>query len=891
MSVPVEMAHARTEMDDLHAAQPPDRRHHGQRVDLGGLSNSGHGPGIPRGRNAIPVALAQRHKLIPGWKLLLGRLRAVLSLIPILCYASMALQSSPMSLAETAPFLLDEEPQQVNDVLVAYSDIIQDVEPWRHLMNWASDLLGSRTLWEPSPDSDFARRVADLAPGWRISKLAINRSPKVHRFFSSVPHTHRAGALLGADGTLELFSEDLSNVTQPKTRFKKPIALGLFLAGMAPEQYAPHELQAEGSLMRGPGILPMQTPGAELAGDYKSFKCAGQVEIKVPRESALDVDTARSVAKMHNAMGHPDMATLCRLLAQHHARPEAIFAAKHLHCQVCLRHARQVPPRSTTLPRMQASALGEIISMDIIFLNVPTMSRTVGVLGMVCHGTLLHQACRIASREPAVLLKALYQVWLSPFGFPHEIITDQDGGFRGEFSNHLTDRGIVHRLIPADCHEQLGRVEKANFTLKGILQKLCDELAIASDVDFDRCLVAALHAKNSPTQRAGRTAFQAAFGRHPRLPGSLHDDRHQPLDLQNLPGTLRAESMRLSAIQAMVDFEQQQALRNSQLRQPQHLRTHVYSPGDRVCFWREKGPIRAGGRTRKPGWQTAVFVMHDPGSRKHGEGELRGHMANCWVHSGGRLILVGLRQLRPAAGEEQYVPSQDDWDLLEQLRQHPGQSLAEHHDEVATPIVGADQEDAEEADLMLPDPRIIDGLRTPRVGHDLLLPHRVPLTPVPLPAMASTGMMVDPPAKSARASTDDDAEPPSKVARKLSNATNEVLVVEGDNLRLIPPLAWDGSGTHDPHRTAWQPRDHNVDDFSSEESEPDEEIACETFVSTAMPSSTRWRCVSSAEESSAERAAPVAYHATVQRVRGSLRCSSKEGRGFLVALVSGRSST
>eukprot|EP00971_Amphidinium_carterae_P052133 1026506-Amphidinium_carterae.1 len=161
----------------------------------------------------------------------------------------------------------------------------EDVEPWRQLLHWASDLLGSRTLWEPSPDSDFARRVADLAPGWRISKLAINRNPKVHRFFSAVPHTHRASALLGADGTIELFSEDLANVTQPKIRFRKPIVLGLFLVGMAPEQYAPHELQADGSQMRGPGhasgIIPQmrgldQASGAELAGDHKSFKCAGQ---------------------------------------------------------------------------------------------------------------------------------------------------------------------------------------------------------------------------------------------------------------------------------------------------------------------------------------------------------------------------------------------------------------------------------------------------------------------------------------------------------------------------------------------------------------------------------------------------------------------------------------
>eukprot|EP00971_Amphidinium_carterae_P173284 3435397-Amphidinium_carterae.1 len=143
------------------------------------------------------------------------------------------------------------------------------------------------------------------------------------------------------------------------------------------------------------------------------------------------------------------------------------------------------------------------------------MGRTVAVLGIICHATLLHQVARVESRQPAVLLQTLYRIWLAPFGFPLELVSDQDGGFRGEFSNHLVDRGVVHRLIPADCHEQLGRVEKANFTLKGIMQKVCDEFATASVADFDRVLVSALHAKNALTQRAGRSAFQAAFGRTP----------------------------------------------------------------------------------------------------------------------------------------------------------------------------------------------------------------------------------------------------------------------------------------------------------------------------------------------------------------------------------------
>eukprot|EP00971_Amphidinium_carterae_P279700 5552426-Amphidinium_carterae.3 len=179
---------------------------------------------------------------------------------------------------------------------------------------------------------------------------------------------------------------------------------------------------------------------------------------------------------------------------------------------------------------------------------------------------------------------------------------------------------------------------------------------------------------------------------------------------------MRAEARRLSSMQAFVQFEQQQqqALRNAHLRQPQHLKDHVYSPG----------------------------------SKQHEHAELRGSLSNTWIHSGGRLILVGLRQLRPAAGEEQYVPSQQDWDLLEELRRLPGPALATHLDEVATPAVGTDEPaDAEPEELDLPDPLFIDGLGMPGQMDDIQLPQRVPAPSIPLPGTPVPGTPVPLPGK------------------------------------------------------------------------------------------------------------------------------------------------
>eukprot|EP00971_Amphidinium_carterae_P041036 805917-Amphidinium_carterae.1 len=92
----------------------------------------------------------------------------------------------------------------------------------------------------------------------------------------------------------------------------------------------------------------------------------------------------------------------------------------------------------------------------------------------------------------------------------------------------MTANSVNHRLIPPEAHHQLGKIERHNWLLKGILIKLADQLAATTVEDVKRILPAALHGKNSCVQRSGHSAFAAAFGRQPRVPGSLWDERNEP---------------------------------------------------------------------------------------------------------------------------------------------------------------------------------------------------------------------------------------------------------------------------------------------------------------------------------------------------------------------------
>ena len=65
--------------------------------------------------------------------------------------------------------------------------------------------------------------------------------------------------------------------------------------------------------------------------------------------------------------------------------------------------------------------------------------------------------------------------------------------------------------------------ESHNAAFRMILERVIDEKAVIDARAMDLAILSALHAKNSHVKQAGRTAYQAAFGRVPRIPGELLD--------------------------------------------------------------------------------------------------------------------------------------------------------------------------------------------------------------------------------------------------------------------------------------------------------------------------------------------------------------------------------
>ena len=272
----------------------------------------------------------------------------------------------------------------------------------------------------------------------------------------------------------------------------------------------------------------------------------------------------------------------------------------------------------------------------------------VGILGMVDRATGYHQAAAVRSRESAHYFELLNSTWLKPLGLPWSITCDPDTSFQGDFQNTLQKLGVLVDYCPAEGHWVIGSVERRNAILRSVMERLIDQWGAATPEEVDQLLAPALHAVNSFVFNHGRSAFQAVFGRIPRLPGGVLSDQTA---LASSAPTLednymaKGEIIRSEALKCLLDLNVSQHLRRAMLRKTVKTRVPELLPGQPCAYWRwnKKGAKKRGA------WTIARFLSWDPSSP--------GKMA--WLRTGTTTVLVAV-QLRAAFGFESWSPSEED---------------------------------------------------------------------------------------------------------------------------------------------------------------------------------------------------------------------------------------
>ena len=103
--------------------------------------------------------------------------------------------------------------------------------------------------------------------------------------------------------------------------------------------------------------------------------------------------------------------------------------------------------------------------------------------------------------------------WITPFGWPDLVISDQGPEFVGhEFNETLGEHGVLDHKIDAQSPWQNGRTERAGAEVKEMVEKIVRDKAVTNLEELDYIVASAVSARNRYRNRSGFSAHQRVFG-------------------------------------------------------------------------------------------------------------------------------------------------------------------------------------------------------------------------------------------------------------------------------------------------------------------------------------------------------------------------------------------
>ena len=217
----------------------------------------------------------------------------------------------------------------------------------------------------------------------------------------------------------------------------------------------------------------------------------------------------------HDDVGHPGKKRTLDLLRDRFYWPGMSDSVdKHLSkCQRC--RAFKAKPDHAPLASYHASHPFELIHIDFLCLE-PSKGQEENVLVITDHFTRYAQAYVTKTQTAATTAKKLWENFITHYGFPSKIISDQGRNFESDLIKDLCNLAGVEKIRTSPYHPQTnGQCEKFNSTLINMLGTLEPE----QKTNWKAYVPALVHAYNCTKNFAtGFSPYYLLFGRNPRLP-------------------------------------------------------------------------------------------------------------------------------------------------------------------------------------------------------------------------------------------------------------------------------------------------------------------------------------------------------------------------------------
>ena len=212
-----------------------------------------------------------------------------------------------------------------------------------------------------------------------------------------------------------------------------------------------------------------------------------------------DMSTKEIAQKLHRQFSHPTADRLIRLVRnQNENCEELVREIKDVtaNCQICLEYRKTPPKPVVGLPL--ATRFGQLVAMDL------KQFGKVHLLHLIDHATRLSGGCVVRTKKPAVIIRQIFQFWISIYGAPEAFLCDNGGEFNNAEYRELAEKlNITIKTTAAESAWSNGLVERHN----GVLGEMITKTQGDCGCSLEMAIAWALTAHNSLSNVHGFSPF------------------------------------------------------------------------------------------------------------------------------------------------------------------------------------------------------------------------------------------------------------------------------------------------------------------------------------------------------------------------------------------------
>ena len=238
------------------------------------------------------------------------------------------------------------------------------------------------------------------------------------------------------------------------------------------------------------------------------------------------------------------------------------------------------------------------------------------ILHLIDHATRFSAASVIHSKERDVVISKIFEIWISMFGSPGQILTDNGGEFNNEDFRIMEEKlNTKIKSTAAESPLSNGINERHNAILGDMIDRTIADRRCSLQV----AVASAVSSKKALPNVYGFSPNQPVFGKNPNFPSNLIN-KLPALETLCQSGVVRQNlsAIHSTYIEAYIEDESSEKISQALKHQTRSSTPHIFQNGDSVYYKRDSSKQRKG-----PG--TVIGIENQTIIIKHGSVYVRFH--------------------------------------------------------------------------------------------------------------------------------------------------------------------------------------------------------------------------------------------------------------------------